>query len=62
MTTARLLLLFFGYGGAGRKLRPQNGDYQQTDELVSWQILNHLVIYQCLENEQIIQIAAIKPN
>ena len=41
---------------------PQNGDYQQTDELVFWQILSHLVIYQRLESEQVIQIAAIKPN
>ncbi len=39
---------------------PQTGDAQQIDELVFWQILNHLVIYQRLENEQIVQVAAIK--
>lgn len=41
---------------------PQNGDYQQTDELIFWQILRYLVIYQRLENEQVVQVAAIKPN
>mgnify|MGYP003379673023 CR=1 FL=1 len=41
---------------------PQVGVHQQTDELVIWQVLNHLVIYQRLENVQIVQIAAIKPN
>ncbi len=41
---------------------PSNGDYQQIDELVFWQILSHLVIYQRLAREQIVQIAAIKPN
>lgn len=41
---------------------PQNGDYQETDELIFWQILRHLVIYQRLENEQVVQVAAIKPS
>lgn len=41
---------------------PQKGDYQQTDELILWQILGHLVIYQRLETNQIVQIATIKPN
>ena len=41
---------------------PQNGDTRQVDELVFWQILSHLVIYQRLENEHIVRVAAIKPN
>ncbi len=41
---------------------PQAGDYHQTDKLVLWQILNHLVIYQRLQNVQVVQVAAIKPN
>ncbi len=41
---------------------PQNGDYQQIDELIFWQILGHLVIYQRLAKEQIVQVAAIKPS
>lgn len=41
---------------------PQSGDYQQTDELIFWRILRHLVIYQRLENEQVVQVAAIKPS
>jgi hypothetical protein len=41
---------------------PQQGDYHQEDELITWQILDHLVIYQRLENQQIAQIAAIRPN
>ncbi len=41
---------------------PHEGEYQQIDELISWQILRHLVIYQRLEHEQVIQVAAIKPN
>ena len=41
---------------------PQEGEFQQIDELISWQILRHLVIYQRLEHVQVIQVAAIKPN
>ncbi|MFN8491321.1 MAG: hypothetical protein U0350_27230 [Caldilineaceae bacterium] len=41
---------------------PQSGDYAQAQELVSWQILDHLVVYQRLENQQIVQIAAIIPS
>ena len=41
---------------------PQNGGYQQADELVFWRILNHLVIYQRLENERVVRIASIKPD
>ena len=39
-----------------------NGGYQQADELVLWHILNHLVIYQRLENERVVRIASIKPD
>lgn len=41
---------------------PRNGDYYQEGDLVTWQILGHLVIYQRLENDQIAQITFIKPN
>ena len=32
------------------------------EALIIWQILSHVVIYQRLENEQIVQVASIKPN
>lgn len=41
---------------------PLSGAYEQAEELVSWQILDHLVVYQRLENQQMVQIAAIIPN
>lgn len=41
---------------------PQVGEYRQTDDLIAWQILRHLVIYQRIERDQVMQIAAIKPN
>jgi hypothetical protein len=40
----------------------KEGEYQLIDELISWQILRHQVIYQRLEHVQAIQVAAIKPN
>ena len=41
---------------------PQQGMYHQQDALVIWQVLNHLVIYQRLVDQQVVQIASIKPN
>lgn len=41
---------------------PQSGNYWQDDELVIWEILGHLVIYQRLEDRRVVQIAAIQPN
>jgi hypothetical protein len=41
---------------------PQQGTYYQQDDLVIWQILNHLVVYQRLVNQQVAQIALIKPD
>ena len=41
---------------------PQQGIYHQQDELVVWQILNHLIIYQRLADQQVAQIASIKPD
>jgi hypothetical protein len=41
---------------------PQNGSYWQEDELVIWELLGHLVIYQRLEDRRVVQIAAIRPN
>ena len=41
---------------------PQNGDYYQESDLVTWQILGHSVIYQRIEDDQIAQITFIKPN
>jgi hypothetical protein len=41
---------------------PQQGAYHQQDELIIWQILNHRVIYQRLINQQVVQIAFIKPG
>ena len=41
---------------------PQQGDYYLQDNLVIWQNLNHLIIYQRFENQQVVQIASIKPD
>jgi hypothetical protein len=55
--------LFFAIEAlAGSAGWPQNGGYQQTDELILWHILNHLVIYQRLENERVVRIASVKPD
>jgi hypothetical protein len=40
---------------------PQVGNYQELDELIFWQIDHHLVIYQRRTDDQIVQIASIKP-
>ena len=40
---------------------PQTGDSQQAEALVFWRIRGHFVIYQRLEDAQIVQIATIKP-
>lgn len=41
---------------------PQQGIFYHQDELIVWQILKHLVIYQRLIDEKIVQIASIKPT
>ena len=41
---------------------PHTGDYQQADDLVIWETLSHLVVYQRREDIQVIQVALIKPN
>jgi hypothetical protein len=41
---------------------PKQGSYYLQDQLVFWQILNHLIIYQRLEGQQVLQIASIKPD
>lgn len=41
---------------------PENGNYRQEDELVVWEILGHLVVFQRLEKARIVQIAAIRPD
>jgi hypothetical protein len=41
---------------------PQQGTYCQPAYLVIWQILNHLVVYQRFVNQQVAQIALIKPD
>jgi hypothetical protein len=41
---------------------PQDGYYQQEDELVTWHIAGHLVVYRRLENEQIVQVVVLKPD
>ena len=40
---------------------PQTGDYQLTDGLILWQFRGHIVIYQRLEPQQVVQVAVIKP-
>lgn len=40
---------------------PQAGDYQLTDGLILWQFRGHIVIYQRLESQQVVQMAVIKP-
>ena len=41
---------------------PQQGEYSREEKLFIWQILDHLIVYQRLENQQVIQIATIRPN
>lgn len=41
---------------------PQQGNYYLQDQLVFWQIFNHLIIYQRFESQQVVQIASIKPD
>jgi hypothetical protein len=41
---------------------PQRGAYPQQAELVPWQILNHLVVYQRRVDQQVAHIALIKPD
>jgi hypothetical protein len=41
---------------------PHQGTYHQQDDLIIWQILNHLAIYRRLADQQVVEIALIKPN
>lgn len=40
---------------------PATGDYQLLDELIVWRTYGHLVIYQRLDDQQVVQITVIKP-
>ena len=64
MTTVRLLPISFFAIEALAECEgwPQTGNYQLTDELILWQVQGHLVIYQRLEQQQVVQIAVIKPT
>ena len=41
---------------------PQRGDYYLQDALVIWEILHHLIIYERFTDQQVVQIASIKPD
>ena len=41
---------------------PQRGDYYLQDALVIWEILHHLIIYERFADQQVVQIASIKPD
>jgi hypothetical protein len=40
----------------------QQGVYHQQDDVVIWQILNHLMFYQRLIDQQVAKITLLKPN
>ncbi|MFN3330974.1 MAG: hypothetical protein ACK47M_00495 [Caldilinea sp.] len=41
---------------------PEAGSHQLLDELVVWRTHSHLVIYQRLDDRQVVQVVLIKPD